>query len=108
LAGAGALLLDGERHGLEPESGAYLSPGKEYALEADGPEPLRLVHRRIPDPEPGPYAGAAVRRLAEQDAQAATTNREFRIVADPSCGLRSATHFVGYIPVVRAPEHFHT
>jgi quercetin dioxygenase-like cupin family protein len=41
-------------------------------------------------------------------AQAATTDREFRIVADPDSGLRSATHFVGYIPTARAPEHFHT
>jgi mannose-6-phosphate isomerase-like protein (cupin superfamily) len=32
----------------------------------------------------------------------------FRIVADPSTGLRSATHFVGYVPTVRAPDHFHT
>jgi quercetin dioxygenase-like cupin family protein len=29
-------------------------------------------------------------------------------VADPSTGLRSATHFVGYIPTERAPDHFHT
>ena len=47
-----------------------------------------------------------VRRLADQED--ATTDREFRIVADPASGLRSATHFVGYIPMVRAPEHFHT
>ena len=49
-----------------------------------------------------------VRRLADQEAQAATTDREFRIVADPATGLRSATHFVGYIPTKRAPDHFHT
>jgi quercetin dioxygenase-like cupin family protein len=28
-------------------------------------------------------------------------------VADPDTGLRSATHFVGYIPTARAPDHFH-
>ena len=49
-----------------------------------------------------------VRRLADQQSQAATTDREFRIVADPSTGLRSATHFVGYIPTATAPDHFHT
>jgi mannose-6-phosphate isomerase-like protein (cupin superfamily) len=110
LAGQGALELAGERFALEPESGAYLAPGEEYSLECAGPEPLRLIHVRVPDPEPAPAAGerCVVRRLAEQEAQAATTDREFRIVADPSSGLRSATHFVGYIPVVRAPEHFHT
>ena len=50
-----------------------------------------------------------MRHLAEQEAHAATTEREFRIVADPEHGgLQSATHFVGYIPTSRAPEHFHT
>ena len=29
-------------------------------------------------------------------------------MADPGCGLHSATHFVGYIPTKRAPDHFHT
>ena len=53
-------------------------------------------------------ARAVVRRLADQQAQAATAAREFRIVADPDTGLRSATHFVGYIPTERAPDHFHT
>jgi quercetin dioxygenase-like cupin family protein len=49
-----------------------------------------------------------VRRLADQAEQNATTERSFRIVADPSTGLRSATQFVGYIPTARAPDHFHT
>ena len=47
------------------------------------------------------------RRLADQASQEATTQREFRIVADPASGLRSATHFVGYIPTARAPDHMH-
>jgi mannose-6-phosphate isomerase-like protein (cupin superfamily) len=53
-------------------------------------------------------ARVVVRRLADQQAHGATTEREFRIVADPSTGLRSATHFVGYVPPGRAPDHFHT
>jgi mannose-6-phosphate isomerase-like protein (cupin superfamily) len=111
LQGQGLLIIDGEEHSLEPELGAYLAPGVQYELQSSGSEALRLVSVRIPDPEP---AGAdtaprcVVRRLAEQRSQEATTDREFRIVADPSCGLRSATHFVGYIPTARAPEHFHT
>jgi len=36
------------------------------------------------------------------------TDRQFRVVADPESGLRSATHFVGYIPVAKAPDHFHS
>jgi quercetin dioxygenase-like cupin family protein len=118
LEGTGTLTLDGAEHELEPESGAYLAPGERYELRNPGPGKLRLVAVRIPDPEQldGDAAGAGtrtrtrtvVRRLAEQEAQDATAAREFRIVADPSTGLRSATHFVGYIPTVRAPDHFHT
>jgi quercetin dioxygenase-like cupin family protein len=137
LAGTGTLEPDGAGHALEPESGAYLAPGEEYELSAAGSQPLKLISVRIPrnpaaqnpaaqnpaaqNPavqSPAPQSPAppeavlpqraVVRRLADQQSEAATTEREFRIVADPTTGLRSATHFVGYIPAARAPEHFHT
>jgi quercetin dioxygenase-like cupin family protein len=121
LSGEGVLRLEGQVHALEPESGVYLARGESYELEPRGTEALRLVAVRVPDPvaeSPGAPAGspgalaagtrAVVRRLADQESAAATTKREFRIVADPGTGLRSATHFVGYIPTLRAPEHFHT
>jgi quercetin dioxygenase-like cupin family protein len=109
LSGEGVLRLEGQVHALEPESGVYLAPGESYELEPRGTEALRLVAVRVPDPVPDAGgARAVVRRLADQESAAATTEREFRIVADPGTGLRSATHFVGYIPTLRAPEHFHT
>jgi quercetin dioxygenase-like cupin family protein len=134
IDGTGTLRLAGVAHALEPESGACLAPGEEYELQNGGSRPLRLISVRIPNPaptdpasptdptaptDPGPSTDpapppdppanrAVVRRLADQRSEAATTEREFRIVADPSTGLRSATHFVGYIPTARAPEHFHT
>jgi quercetin dioxygenase-like cupin family protein len=99
-------------HELEPESGVCLAPDEDYELQCGAAEPLRLVRVTIPEPVPAtlePDAERAlVRRLADQEAQDATTDRQFRIVADPGSGLRSATHFVGYIPTARAPEHFHT
>ena len=110
LAGTGELSLAGERYPLEPETGAYLAPGEEYEVESTGPGPLRVVSVRIEDPVAGGDAAerAVVRRLADQEEQAATTARTFRIVADPGTGLQSATHFVGYVPTERAPDHFHT
>jgi quercetin dioxygenase-like cupin family protein len=110
MHGTGTLELDGANHELEPESGAYLAPGEEYRLDNTAQQPLTLISVRIPDPDPEAtsHPRMVVRRLADQEAQAATTDREFRIVADPSTGLRSATHFVGYIPTARAPDHFHT
>ena len=108
--------MAGNRYALEPESGAYLAPGEEYELRQPG---IRAVARGFgPDTRPGgarrrrgePRGAerAVVRRLADQEEQAATTSRTFRIVADPSTGLQSATHFVGYVPTERAPDHFHT
>ena len=127
LSGEGVLRTGGETHALEPECGAYLAPGESYGLEARGGEVLRVVAVRVEpagagsiansagaelagwgESEPVEPARAVVRRLADQESEAATTQREFRIVADPASGLRSATHFVGYIPTLRAPEHFHT
>jgi mannose-6-phosphate isomerase-like protein (cupin superfamily) len=108
VAGEGAIHLGAETHPLGPEMGVYLPPRTRFELESTGTEPLRLVAVRVPDPSPGPPAGPRVRRVADQESESATTSREYRIVADPDTGLRSATHFVGYIPSQRAPEHFHT
>jgi mannose-6-phosphate isomerase-like protein (cupin superfamily) len=112
LDGRGTVDVAGRTHALEPEVGLYLPPGSEFALHNPGPETLRVIAVRVPDPEPPGAAGQAappsVCRLGDQELEAATTQREFRIVAGPDTGLRSATHFVGYIPTARAPEHFHT
>jgi mannose-6-phosphate isomerase-like protein (cupin superfamily) len=108
LEGEGVIHVGGDSHPLEPEVGVYLPPGSRFELESSGDEGLRVLAVRVPDPSPGPPSPPRVCRLADQPAQAATTNREFRIVADPGTGLRSATHFVGSIPTQRAPEHFHT
>jgi mannose-6-phosphate isomerase-like protein (cupin superfamily) len=112
VAGEGELrIAGGEIHALEPETGVNLGPGHEYELRNDGSDPLRAVSVRISAPEPqngDAPARTLIRRLADQEAHEATTDRTYRIIADPSTGLRSATHFVGYVPTERAPEHFHT
>ena len=108
IAGHGEIELRGETHALEPDVGVYLPPGSTATLRNTQTVPLRLVAVRVPDPSPGPPTPANVSRLADQAVERATTEREFRIVADPRTGLRSATHFVGYIPDDRAPDHFHT
>jgi mannose-6-phosphate isomerase-like protein (cupin superfamily) len=112
LSGHGTLEADGDAHSLEPEAGIYISPGHQYELSAPGDEELLLVSVRIPDPVDDPAdtspARLVMRRLADQAAGDATAERWFRIVSDPDSGLRSATQFVGYIPPVRADDHFHT
>jgi mannose-6-phosphate isomerase-like protein (cupin superfamily) len=134
VEGEGELRLGGERHSLEAETGMSLGPGQEYELRNESSGPLRIVCVRIRGRAPRVVAADAaehpggavdggiptdagadahpprviVRRLADQTTQDATTDRQFRIVADPATGLRSATHFVGYVPPARAPDHFHT
>lgn len=111
VAGQGEIRLPGgERHLLEPETGVNLGPGQEYELRNETSDPMRMVSVQVrgPAPEGSRDGRTVVRRLADQEAQDATSERMFRIVADPSTGLRSATHFVGYVPTVRAPDHFHT
>lgn len=108
VSGSGSLTVGALTEPLEPESGVYVTPGARYSLSGA----LKAVAVTIHDPQPSAPGGTAVRavvrRLADQESHAATGSREFRIVADPSTGLRSATQFVGYIPVGRAPDHFHT
>jgi mannose-6-phosphate isomerase-like protein (cupin superfamily) len=108
IQGEGEIEIRGETHTLAPDVGVYLPPGSKATLHTTGTEPLRLVAVRVPDPSPGPPTPANVQKLDDQPVGQATTEREFRIVADPRTGLRSATHFVGYIPAERAPDHFHT
>ena len=110
ISGRGTVHLEGRAHAVESEVGIYIAPGSQFALENPGPETLRLVAVRVPDPVPESRSGvrAAVTTLADQELERASAQREFRVVADPASGLRSATHFVGYIFPARAPDHFHT
>jgi mannose-6-phosphate isomerase-like protein (cupin superfamily) len=106
LAGRGTLLLDDGRHELEPESAVAIGPGTRYRFENTGSQELAVVSVLVP-PAGGGARGATVRRLAEQQARDATSDREFRILLEPESGLSGATQFVGYIPMKRAPEHYH-
>ncbi len=62
-----------------------------------------LVH----DPLPGVSTHAVV-EVESQEAGAATAGRMFQLLAGPDVGCASVTQFLGRIPVVRAPDHFHT
>ena len=108
-AGSGRLIAGDGEHELEPEGGALVRSGERFELENDGPEDLVIVAVSLHAPlaHAGEAAGPRLSRLADQVAQAATAEREFRIVFDPDNGCPSATQFVGYIPVGAAPAHYH-
>ena len=113
LDGEGSLRLGGDAHALEPESGAYLAPGEEYAVANTGD---RAAEAGLgPDPRPGrrPAPPEHSRRPWSAGSPTSSPSRRPPTASSgssptPSTGLRSATHFVGYIPTARAPEHFHT
>ena len=106
LEGRGTLALDGDSGDLEPESAVAIGPGTRYRVENAGSGELALVSVLVPPASAG-SRGATVRRLADQEARDATSDREFRILHEPESGLSGATQFVGYIPTKRAPEHYH-
>jgi mannose-6-phosphate isomerase-like protein (cupin superfamily) len=119
LAGRGAVILDGARYELEPESGVFVRPGALVSLESKGPEPMTLVSSQCPDPGPTvrlePPAApsratgrdpAPVARLWDREARP-TGDRWYRVLVDDALGSTQVTQFVGAIPPGRAPDHFH-
>jgi len=63
-----------------------------------------LVHGPLEEETDGPV----LLDVSDGAAQGATAGRQFRLLATPEVGCASVTQFVGIIPVVRAPDHFHT
>jgi mannose-6-phosphate isomerase-like protein (cupin superfamily) len=109
LEGRGTGLVDGVSHELAPDTAVLVAPGSRYLVENTGSNELALLSVLVPSAA-GPSSGeraATVRRLADQEARDATSDREFRILLEPETGLSGATQFVGYIPMKRAPEHYH-
>jgi mannose-6-phosphate isomerase-like protein (cupin superfamily) len=100
LAGRGVAELGEERSELSPGTAAYVRRGAAWRVaEADGLEILSVLVR---DPLDNDAAHAVV-GVDDSEAATATAGRMFRLLAPCS----SVTQFVGYIPVGRAPDHFH-
>lgn len=109
LHGRGRVLLDGTVHEFGPESGIHIGPGETYQLDVT--EAADIVSVRVTDPAGSEVATGDRRTISLLDAQEighATAGREYRILADPSTGFRSGTHFVGDVPAGEpAPLHYH-
>ncbi len=102
LEGSGAATLGGERHSLEPGTGAFVARGTSWGIDsADG---LLVLSVLVEEPLP---AGASYAVIAAGERGTATAGREFTLLAHPEHGCASVTQFVGHIPPGRAPDHFH-
>ena len=121
LSGEGTLLLDGQPHRVEPDTGIYVRPGVGVAVENPGPAPMTLLVSQCPDPGPvlaveepggkssgvGARSAAPIVRFQDQPVQPAEDGRSFRMLVDGRVGSEQVSQFVGFIPPGRAPEHFH-
>jgi mannose-6-phosphate isomerase-like protein (cupin superfamily) len=106
LGGSGEASFAGESVSLSPGSAVYVRRGTPWQVdEADG---LLILSVLVRDPLAADGTTHAVIDVDEREADAATAGRQFRLLATPEVGCNSVTQFVGYIPVGRAPDHFHT
>jgi mannose-6-phosphate isomerase-like protein (cupin superfamily) len=102
LEGTGSAAIGGEPHRLEPGTGVFVARGTAWRVEtADG---LLLLSTLVEDPL---QATATHAVIPDGERGVATAGREFALLAQPANGCASVTQFVGYIPVGRAPDHFH-
>ena len=104
LAGQGRADVGGSKHDLHAGAAFYVRTGT--AWEVEEADELAILSVLIHEPAPGEAPHAAL-DLAEREAGGATAGRQFRLLATPEVGCASVTQFVGYIPVGRAPDHFH-
>jgi len=102
LEGGGAVTVGGERRELEPGAGVFVARGTSWRIESAAG--LKVLSVLVEDPLP---ASASHAVIARGERGAATAGREFSLLAHPANGCESVTQFVGYIPVGRAPDHFH-
>ncbi len=105
LSGSGRATVGGDSVSLAPGTAAYIARGTAWRVdETDGVELLSvLVH----DPLPAEGTTHAVVDVESQEDGTATAGRQFRLLSTPEAGCASVTQFVGYVPVGRAPDHYH-
>ena len=102
LAGSGVATVGGEPQELEAGTGIFVARGTSWRVESA--EGLKVLSVLVEAPLPATSSHAVI---ATGDRGVATAGREFTLLAQPENGCESVTQFVGYIPVGRAPDHFH-
>jgi mannose-6-phosphate isomerase-like protein (cupin superfamily) len=105
LSGTGTARIAGDDAALEPGTAVYVARGTGWQIiETDGLEVLSVL---VNDPVPADGTTYSVVASDEVEAASATAGRMFRLLATPDVGCATVTQFVGYIPIGRAPDHFH-
>ena len=105
--GHGRLLLDGEPHELEPDTGVFVAAGETFAIENDGPEPLEVVEVRVPKESPPAANRRVLVRYRDREDESAGMDRDFRCLVNEDAGIAEVTQFVGLIQPGRSAMHAH-
>jgi quercetin dioxygenase-like cupin family protein len=105
LSGGGELTIGGERSSFATGTAAFVAAGTDWRV--DEADELVLLSVLVEKPLPANGTTHAVIELAAEQTRGATSGREFRLLSTPEIGCATVTQFVGYIPVGRAPDHFH-
>ena len=108
VSGSGTLELDGARHDLQPESGAYVRAGETYVVDNPGPDELLIVSTSVPVEQVQPSPREVIVRFADRPELRADAKRTFRYLVNQDAGCMDATQFVGLVEPCRAPDHSHT
>ncbi len=106
-SGAGTLVVEGEEHALEPESGVYLVDGEEYVVENPGPADVVVVSVSVPAEQAANGRRRVVVRYTDQPTLPATRDRDFRYLVNEDAGCVEVTQFVGTIRPGREGMHSH-
>ena len=105
LSGSGTVTIGSERSIFARGTAAYVARGTEWRV--DDADELEFLSVLVERPLTANGTKHAIVELAAEQTQGATSGRQFRLLATPEVGCASVTQFVGYIPVGRAPDHFH-
>jgi mannose-6-phosphate isomerase-like protein (cupin superfamily) len=107
-SGSGSLELEGSRHDLAPDTGAYVRAGERYVVENAGPDELLVVSVAAPLTNgPRPERRVTV-RFDEQPELRADDKRTFRYLVNRDAGCVDVTQFLGIVQPSRAPDHSHS
>jgi mannose-6-phosphate isomerase-like protein (cupin superfamily) len=105
LDGSGSAVVGLDHVELAAGTAVFVAAGTAWSIDnADGLEVLSVLIR---DPLPSDGTTHALVVVDNVEDGEATAGRMFRLLSTPERGCASVTQFVGYIPVGRAPDHFH-
>ncbi|TML27350.1 MAG: cupin domain-containing protein, partial [Actinobacteria bacterium] len=108
VSGSGTLELDGDRHPLEPGTGAFVAPGESWAVDNPGPEELLLVAvSATADLQVDAGRRKKTIRFDDQPEHTASVERTFRYLINEDAGCLDVTQFVGIVQPSKAPFHSH-